>query len=146
MTSCSGCDTGSLRRRIWSISVNMAVFAPFPRASDRIATVAKSGLRRRPRKARRTSDRLEVIAAWTESSPERLASAAAQPQGDVLPDGRRQRVVESVVGAPGEGAPLRLQPLEVLERRLDGNAVIVQPEQPERRCVERGQDGHRIKA
>src|SRR5512132_3946689 len=35
----------------------MAVFAPIPSARDRIATEAKSGLRRKPRTARRTSDR-----------------------------------------------------------------------------------------
>src|SRR5881296_611832 len=33
----------------------MAVLAPMPSASDRIATVAKRGLRRSPRRARRTS-------------------------------------------------------------------------------------------
>src|SRR5215204_6362297 len=60
MTSCSGAVTGSLRRTIWSISVKIAVFAPMPRASDRIATVAKRGLRRRLRIASRTSD-VEVV-------------------------------------------------------------------------------------
>src|SRR5262245_53133460 len=56
ITSCSGAATGSLRNRIWSISVKMAVLAPMPRASERIATAAKSGLRRSPRIARRRSD------------------------------------------------------------------------------------------
>ena len=47
--------TGSLRSRIWSISVKIAVLAPMPSASDRMATVANSGLRRSPRSARRRS-------------------------------------------------------------------------------------------
>ena len=55
MTSSSGALTGSLRSRIWSISVKIAVFAPIPSASDRMATAAKSGLRPSPRNARRTS-------------------------------------------------------------------------------------------
>ena len=37
------------------MSVNIAVLAPMPRASDRIATVAKRGLRRSPRMASRRS-------------------------------------------------------------------------------------------
>src|SRR5688572_11064212 len=56
MTSCSGACTGSFRSTIWSINVNIAVFAPIPSANDRIATVANSGLRPRLRIARRTSD------------------------------------------------------------------------------------------
>src|SRR4029077_18790583 len=61
MTSGSGAATGNLRSRIWSISVKMAVLAPMPRASDRIATAANSGLRRSPRIARRKSDNELVI-------------------------------------------------------------------------------------
>ena len=37
------------------MSVKMAEFAPMPSASDRIATIVKSGLRRSPRKAKRRS-------------------------------------------------------------------------------------------
>src|SRR6187200_848167 len=61
ITSSSGFCTGSLRSTIWSISVKIAVFAPIPRASDRIATVANSGLRDRLRIARRTSDVEEEV-------------------------------------------------------------------------------------
>src|SRR3954471_3565136 len=43
------------------MSVKIAVFAPIPSASDRIATVAKSGLRRRPRTAKRRSDQAVLI-------------------------------------------------------------------------------------
>ncbi len=56
ITSSSGALTGSLRSRTWSIRVKIAVLAPIPRASDRMATMAKSGLRRSPRSARRRSD------------------------------------------------------------------------------------------
>src|SRR5688572_33114114 len=61
MTSCSGACTGSFRSTIWSINVNIAVFAPIPSASDRMATVANSGLRPRLRIARRTSDVVVVM-------------------------------------------------------------------------------------
>src|SRR5947208_2646111 len=61
ITSCSGATTGNFRSRIWSMSVKIAVVAPMPRASDRIATVANSGLRRSPRIARRRSDKELVI-------------------------------------------------------------------------------------
>src|SRR3954471_21511259 len=60
ITSWSGRAMGSLRRRIWSISVKMAVFAPIPSASDRIATTANSGLRRRPRSANRRSEKVAI--------------------------------------------------------------------------------------
>src|SRR6476660_3126687 len=63
MTSRSGSATGSFRSSIWSMSVKMAVLAPMPRARDRIATSANSGLRRSPRTARRRSARMEVIGA-----------------------------------------------------------------------------------
>src|SRR5262245_43350161 len=56
MTSSSGARTGSLRSSTWSMSVKIAVLAPIPSASERIATAANSGLRRRPRTARRRSD------------------------------------------------------------------------------------------
>ena len=36
-----GGSTGSFRSRIWSISVKIAVLAPMPSASDRMATVAE---------------------------------------------------------------------------------------------------------
>src|SRR4051812_29933810 len=39
----------------------MAVFAPIPSASDRIATMANSGVRRNPRIARRRADKAEVM-------------------------------------------------------------------------------------
>ena len=55
ITSCSGAVTGSLRSSIWSMRVNIAVLAPMPSASDRIATVAKRGFRRSPRRASRRS-------------------------------------------------------------------------------------------
>ena len=61
ITNCSGSFTGSFRSRIWSISVKIAVLAPIPRASDKMATAANSGLRRRPRRARRRSGHKEVI-------------------------------------------------------------------------------------
>src|SRR5215203_1191092 len=61
MTSSSGFFTGSLRSRIWSINVKMAVFAPIPSDSDRMATVANRGLRRSPRKAYRRSAKISVI-------------------------------------------------------------------------------------
>jgi len=61
ITSCSGCDTGSLRSSIWSIRVKIAVLAPMPRASERIATLAKSGLRRSPRSASRMSLRAVIV-------------------------------------------------------------------------------------
>ena len=44
-----GRDTGSVRRRTASRSWKIAVFAPMPSASDRIATTAKPGVRRRRR-------------------------------------------------------------------------------------------------
>ncbi len=44
------------------MSVKMAVFAPIPSASDRIATIANSGLLRSPRTAKRRSFRASVIA------------------------------------------------------------------------------------
>src|SRR4051812_28551716 len=49
----------------------MAVFAPIPSASERMATVANSGLRRSPRRARRRSDQ-DVMDAWTVPNPGRL--------------------------------------------------------------------------
>ena len=55
MTSCSGCWTGSIRSSTWSINVKMAVLAPMPSASDRIATHAKTGLLRSVRTASRMS-------------------------------------------------------------------------------------------
>src|SRR3954451_10832061 len=61
MTSSSGAFTGSLRSRIWSSSVKMAVLAPMPSASDRMATIENSGLRRRPRSARRKSPRTVLM-------------------------------------------------------------------------------------
>src|SRR5688572_1608119 len=61
ITSSSGAATGSLRSRIWSISVNIAVLAPIPNASDRIATIEKRGLRRSPRTASRRSENDGVI-------------------------------------------------------------------------------------
>src|SRR5947207_12166803 len=72
MTNRSGSLTGSLRNKIWSISVKIAVFAPIPSASESVATMANSGLRRRPRMARRKSPVEAVIAALTGGSGEGL--------------------------------------------------------------------------
>src|SRR6476620_7388535 len=69
MTSWSGAVTGSLRSRIWSISVNIAVLAPMPNASDRIATVEKRGLRRSPRIASRRSASVVLIVLLGRSEP-----------------------------------------------------------------------------
>ena len=44
--SCSGSFTGSSRNSTWSMKVKMAVFAPIPKASEAMATVAKTGLLR----------------------------------------------------------------------------------------------------
>jgi hypothetical protein len=50
-----------LRSSIWSTSVKIAVFAPIPSASERIATIANSGLRRSPRTARRRSESVVIL-------------------------------------------------------------------------------------
>ena len=50
------------RNMSWSISVKMAVFAPIPKAKERMATVAKSGLLRIARRAyRRSGKRLMAL-------------------------------------------------------------------------------------
>ncbi len=46
---------GSCRSMSWSIRVKIAVFAPMPSARERIATVAKRGLRRMARRENRRS-------------------------------------------------------------------------------------------
>src|SRR6185436_14073366 len=64
--------------------VKIAVLAPMPSASDRIATIEKTGLRNRPRTARRKSDEVALIEAldaatgWMVYSPgrQRVISAA----------------------------------------------------------------------
>src|SRR5260221_8266277 len=48
------------------MSVKIAVLAPIPSARDRIATVEKRGLRRRPRRAKRRSARAVVIPCFDE--------------------------------------------------------------------------------
>src|SRR5688572_9329796 len=60
MTSSCGARTGSFLSSNWSMRVKIAVFAPIPSASERMATDAKSGLRRRLRKASRRSE-VEVL-------------------------------------------------------------------------------------
>ena len=54
-TNCFGCFTGSFRSRSASITLKMAVLAPIPRASERMATPVKAGLRRNIRNANRKS-------------------------------------------------------------------------------------------
>ena len=50
-SNCSGWETGRVLSITESIRLKMAVLAPMPRASDRIATAAKPGLERRARRA-----------------------------------------------------------------------------------------------
>ena len=56
----------------------MALFAPIPNASERIATLANSGLRRRPRIAYRRSAQKVLIGRLTGLAAERLSSAACR--------------------------------------------------------------------
>ena len=58
------------------MSVKIAVFAPMPSASDRIATVANNGLRRSPRKANRKSPPEVAMCALTRMSGGWLTSGA----------------------------------------------------------------------
>ena len=50
-TIVSGFWTGSILKRIWSISVNMAVFAPMPSARERMAMPGRRGFSLRVRTA-----------------------------------------------------------------------------------------------
>src|SRR4029079_15149033 len=64
--------------------VKMAVLAPMPSASDRIATVANSGLRRSPRAARRRSAQVVVMVPWTVRTPDRLLRPSNFPSGPLF--------------------------------------------------------------
>src|SRR5580700_959431 len=64
-TSCDGSLTGSSRSNNWSTSVKMAVLAPMPRASEPTATKVNSGLRRRLRSAKLTSETMRLIDYYT---------------------------------------------------------------------------------
>src|SRR5687767_12284202 len=101
MTSSSGLATGSFRRRIWSISVKIAVFAPMPSARERIATMANSGLRSRPRTARRRSLIGAVIGQLDGRDQRRVGRRSAQrglQKHERAVDGvaRRGAVIEQV--------------------------------------------------
>ena len=61
ITNWSGSFMGSMRSINWSIKVNIAVLAPIPRVSDRIATMANSGPRWMVRRANLRSDRRPCI-------------------------------------------------------------------------------------
>src|SRR5688572_30729110 len=52
----SGSRIGSIRSRIWSMRLKMAVFAPIPSAKESTATVVKTGLLVRLRTAKRSED------------------------------------------------------------------------------------------
>src|SRR5690349_19857287 len=52
----------------------MALLAPIPRASDRIATPVNNGLRRRPRMAYRRSDQVVLIGGLTVPESDQLSS------------------------------------------------------------------------
>src|SRR5258705_1661807 len=65
--------TGSFLSSTWSMSVKIAVLAPIPRASDRMATVEKRGLRRRPRRAKRRSGSSVVIPCFDGPNPGSVA-------------------------------------------------------------------------
>jgi hypothetical protein len=58
------------------MSVKMALLAPIPSARDRIATIANSGLRRRPRMAYRRSAQAVLMCTLTEATPAKLTLAA----------------------------------------------------------------------
>src|SRR3954447_1281647 len=81
ITSSSGAFTGSLRKIIWSMSVKMAVLAPMPRASDRMATIENNGLRKSPRTANRTSLNGRVIPLLDGAEWRRVGAAAPQRGG-----------------------------------------------------------------
>ena len=55
ITNCPGSFTGSARRIKLSTSEKIAVLAPMPRASERMATMETTGVARKARKARRMS-------------------------------------------------------------------------------------------
>src|SRR6185436_18969626 len=116
MTSSSGRVTGSLRRINWSMRVKIAVLAPIPSASDRIATIEKTGLRSRPRTARRKSDEVALIETldaagrWMVYSPgrQRVMSSHLGEHGFLDRAGDRLRFPDDVERDVGGGGPGRI--------------------------------------
>src|SRR6516162_1534570 len=100
MTSSSGARTGSLRRRIWSISVKIAVFAPMPSASDRIATMEKRGLRRSPRTANRMSLKTRVIGGLDGAPPPRVGVRTIRRNRRARKNRRKNIVYKTLLRSP----------------------------------------------
>ena len=94
--------------------VKIAVLAPMPSASDRMATMEKSGLRTRPRSASRKSWAGSVMGGWTVPAGAGLAAHSMgrtlQPTAMALPLGQsvkwrrvgcKVRPSQASAGAPG---------------------------------------------
>src|SRR5260370_42154346 len=88
VTKLSGCSLDSCRNTIWSINVKMAVFAPIPNASDRMAIAANTGLRRRTRSAYRTSASKFVM----------VVNTATEGEGYIGMGGGMDKIVKGPAG------------------------------------------------
>ena len=104
-TRLDGSATGSVRRRTALTTSNSAVLAPMPSASERIATSAKPGLRRKP--AQRVAHVLR-----------RLLEPAPAPHV-------ARRLAGSASRCPARGGPRRPRPRGVSPRAMRSAVAIL---------------------